>query len=497
MATYLDQILHGLTVRAERYDLFRRYYNGQHNLAYATDKFRNAFGNVLRAFADNLCPTVVDAVADRLEITEFCVEELEGETLDDLDLEEGSVEAEALAKKRKMFDRLASRIWKRNRMDQRAGEVHQEALTEGDAYVIVWPDQGDGFPCIYVERADCITVRYDREQPNQLLWAAKVWWQDDRRIRLTAYFPDRIEKYVTLKPCDKLPDKIDDFIQLVLPDEPWPLPNPYDRVPVFHFANNSGIGQFGRSELVDVIPLQDGLNKSTLDLFVAMEFVALPQRYITGLEVEIDELTGKPKIPFQVGVDRIWTLGNEEARFGEFAGADLSAFINVQNSFREEIARVTGTPLHYFLMMKDPPSGVALRALEARLIKRVKDRQVSFGNTWEDVMAFCLLILGNDNVRYKSFWVPAELQDPKEQAETLLLKKELGVSQDQCLREAGYTDEQIDQMEQESLEKQETFGSQLLNEFDRGNTAPGDRGGDGSPNENGGRRGNNNADQGE
>ena len=62
--------LASLHVRAPDYALYRAYYDGQHRLAFATDKFRDAFGTILRSFADNLCPTVVDAVADRLEVTE-------------------------------------------------------------------------------------------------------------------------------------------------------------------------------------------------------------------------------------------------------------------------------------------------------------------------------------------------------------------------------------------------------------------------------------------
>lgn len=475
MANVLDKALTRLHLRADCYALFRAYYNGQHRLAFATEKFRNAFGNILQAFADNLTPVVIDAVADRLEVTEFQVEEVGG-------LEFGAADAGSVAEAREErvradLDKLVRRVWRANRMDQRAGEVHQEALTLGDSYVIVWPSQVDGFPRISPQRGDAMTVAYDREDPNLMLWAAKVWWQEDKRVRLTLYYADSIEKWVTTEAHDRLPTDATAFQPAEVPGEPWPLPNPFGRVPVFHFSNNSGIGQFGRSELHDVIPLQDGLNKSVLDLLVAMEFVALPQRFVTGLELEEDDLTGKPKIPFRVGVDRLWQTSSPEARFGEFPGADLSSFVAVQKEFREEIARVTGTPLHYFSLMTDPPSGVALRALEARFVKRVRDRQTSYGNVWEDVMAFSMLILGQRDVRLSAVWVPAEVQDEKEKVETLLAKRDLGVSRRQALREAGYTDEQIAEMEAERQEEREALGGALLREFDQGRTGEGGEGG--------------------
>ena len=41
---------------AERYDRPERYYNGLHDLRFATEKFENTFGTLFREFALNLCP---------------------------------------------------------------------------------------------------------------------------------------------------------------------------------------------------------------------------------------------------------------------------------------------------------------------------------------------------------------------------------------------------------------------------------------------------------
>ena len=56
-------------------------------------------------------------------------------------------------------------------------------------------------------------------------------------------------------------------------------------VPVVPFPN-LGEGSFGMSELRDVVPLQDALNKTLLDMLVGSESQALPQRYALGLEIE-------------------------------------------------------------------------------------------------------------------------------------------------------------------------------------------------------------------
>jgi hypothetical protein len=44
----------------------RDYYDGKHNLRFATAKFKGAFGALFEELADNLCPVVVETVSDRL-----------------------------------------------------------------------------------------------------------------------------------------------------------------------------------------------------------------------------------------------------------------------------------------------------------------------------------------------------------------------------------------------------------------------------------------------
>ena len=40
---------------AVRYDRSEKYYKGDHDLTFATEKFQNAFGSLFREFAMNLC----------------------------------------------------------------------------------------------------------------------------------------------------------------------------------------------------------------------------------------------------------------------------------------------------------------------------------------------------------------------------------------------------------------------------------------------------------
>ena len=417
MKQHIEEALQKIRLSSLRYARAERYYRGEHDLAFASEKFENTFGTLFREFAMNLCPAVCDAVKDKLIVRGFTVETVgEGASVDD-----------AHGRTRE--------TWRRNRMQVRAGEIHKEAVTTGDAYAFVWPDEG-GRPVIYPNRAASCAVEYDAERPGLITRAAKIWHSADGRVRVNLFYPDRIEKYVSSKTANSIPEASD--FAAFGGDGPHVVPNPYGIVPVFHFANNGEVGAGGRSELEAVIPIQDGLNKSVLDMLVAMEFSAYRQRWAAGIEIEYDHETGKPIAPFKAGVDHLWISQNPEAKFGDFNTAELEQFLKVKDSFRIDIASVTGTPLHYLMPFTEGfRSGEAFRKAEARFISKVRSRQQEFGQVWADVMSFALRVSGVD-ASVAVQWEDAAPLSEKERLELILLKKEIGISEEQALSEAGY-----------------------------------------------------------
>jgi len=444
------------------------YYDGKHKLSFATEKFKNAFGELFRAFALNVCPAVVDAVADKLVVENFGVDEGDAKSAED-----------------------AWSIWQANRMGQRSGQVHKEVLRAGDAYVIVWPDVTSGKATIYPNRAATCTVFYDEETPGKILWAAKYWTHLDGRVRLNLYYANQIEKYIAKKAAldDLYTQKKEQTIEnrnrySVLPeakeflpyteDGPETIKNPYGVVPVFHFANNADVGSFGMSELKHVVPVQDALNKSVLDMLVAMEFASYRQRWASGIEIEIDETTGKPIPPFTAGVERLWVTESPEAKFGDFEATDLEQFLKVKDGMRIDIATVSGTPLHYFLLTGAafPQSGISIEKLESRFLNKVRDRMEAFGNVWEDVMRFALRIenKGKDAQLHTNWANPAPLSQG-EQLDNLLKKEQMGVSEEQLWKEAGYGEKDIKTMQEANAAKAEEEAKRF-NAGDLGNNLP-------------------------
>jgi hypothetical protein len=482
MNTDIETALKNFRTSSDRYRRAERYYKGDHDLAFATEKFKNAFGSMFREFALNLCPAVCDAVRDKLKVREFRVEQGGGSLSTD-----------------------AWRIWQTNRMGRRSGEVHKEAVKNGDAYVIVWPN-ARGEATIYPNKAGMCTAVYDEETPGRVLWAAKHWRTQDKRVRLNLFYPDRIEKYISKAASENtLPDakefvafggskvqsprsKVENQLDhpgltatppvqegsksrrvagdtaagpaAVQQEESSVIPNPYGVVPVFHFANNADIGAAGQSELDAAMPVQDALNKSVLDMLVAMEFASYRQRWAAGIEIEYGE-DGQPVPPFKAGVDHLWITENQDAKFGDFEAANLEQFLKVKDSFRMDMACVTGTPMYYFMQVTgDFPSGEALKRAESRFIAKVRDRQESFGQVWEDVMAFALAVEGKTDARLFADWEdPAPLSE-KEKLENIAVKKELGISEAQALIEAGYGEVDVKRILGEKQASAEAFNAE-------------------------------------
>lgn len=422
-----------LEAKRKGYELYRDYYDGLHVLGFATEKFYNTFGYLFTTLAENLCLVVVNSVRDRLKLTSFTG---------------GS------QKDRKAL----TQIWEDNKLHLRAGRIHLSTLKLGDSYLIVWdnPQANRAQPTIYPNDAFHVCVRYDTETPGLITVAAKRWRMTDGRTRLNLYYADRIESYVAGSKGQNVYDQTSQVLtneaalagtgsfRVFTEDNGGGIVrNPYGVVPVFHFANDADIGEDGRSELKDVIPLQDALNKEIADMLVASEFTAMRQRWATGLEIPVDPETGKPDFSFFK--DRLWTVADKEVKFGEFEGADLQNFIVVQDKFVEKIARVTGTPINYFIASGGtPPSGESLKTMDARLSAKVYDRQVNFGNTWEAAMNLALLIAGRAGVKVTANFENTEPRDYGQAIDQAVIKKEkLGFDIKQAVKELGYTDKEI------------------------------------------------------
>src|SRR3954471_10932660 len=124
-----------LDAQALNVAVYEAYYDGDHPLQFATSKFKEAFGGLFGAFADNWCPIVVDAPVERLQVVGFRM------------------------KTATSADNDAWTIWQENALDVESVIAHTEAGKCGMAYLLVDPNGGD--PRITIEHPSQVIVATD------------------------------------------------------------------------------------------------------------------------------------------------------------------------------------------------------------------------------------------------------------------------------------------------------------------------------------------------
>lgn len=430
--------LRALAHHRDDYKLYQDYLRGNHRLSFASAEYRQAFANLLKGLHVNVCPAVVGALTDRLKVEGF-------EALD------GTETA----------GQAAWDLWQTARMAAIHNRVHREAIALGDAYILVWPDK-EGRGRFYPHSGLTMVHDHDDEEPEVITKAAKLW-AADKRFRLNLYYPDRIEKYQTTS--DNTGTTTPRQFERLKED--GEVRNPYGRVPVFHFPFDSDTHAHGNAELRDIVPIQDALNKTMHDLIVAGEFGAFPQRVLLGVEAPVNE-DGSPASTFQAGITRIMTVGNPDAKAVSFPPADLEKYQAVKAGFYQDIAAIKGIPLHYFHMSGDFPSGESLKVAESRIVSRVEDTQVDFGDTWADVIAFGLEVQGADSTPLRTVWQDAYSRNERSEAETVAIKiRDVGISKAQGWRELRYSPDEIATMEQEKEVETEAAAANFTRAFDQ------------------------------
>lgn len=405
------------------------YYEGAHRLAFATSKFREAFGTLFSAFSDNWCGVVVDAAVERLEVQGFRFGD------DDADEE-------------------AARIWQANNLDAGSVIAHETAIATSEASLLVSPNpDDDDTPRITVEHPSQMIVAVSPADHRRREAAFKKWIAEDGSAMATLYLPDGIHKWRTRDKYrgGKSPKWIprDDDTE---PDG-FAGDNPFAAVPVIPLLNRPNLRGEGRSDLDGVIPQQDAVNKLVADMLVASEFAAFRQRWASGIEVPIDPETGQPlRKVFDASIDRIFSTGNNEAKFGSFDATDLGNYVKAVEMLVQHIAAQTRTPPHYLLGQSGAfPSGESLKATETGLVAKVRRKMIVFGEAYEDAMRLSFRLLGEDDkaneIEAETIWRDPESRGEGELMDALTKAKGLGVPRRALWQKWGTSPKEIERWE--------------------------------------------------
>lgn len=417
----------GLTIqRLDRAALnaavYEDYYNGRHPLQFATSKYREAFGNLFGAFADNWCQIVVDACVERLKIVGFQID--------------GTPSTDA-------WD-----IWQENSLDVESVIAHTETGKCGRAFLLV--DPNDGEPRITVEHCAQMIVINDPGDRRKRLAAMKRWLGEDGYQYLTLYLPDAVLKWESSRPVEVGAAVIGQVEWVERQGEPPMVPNTLGVVPAIPLENKPGLLGVAHSDLEPAVPLQNAVNKLCSDLIIASEYGAFPQRVATGVSVPLDPTTGEPlrSEELKAAMSRLWAFPAADARLSALPAADLSNFVTAIEMFIQHLAAQTRTPPHYLLGKMVNASGDALSVAEAGLVSKCRAKTLFFSDAWEEALALALTATGQDaaHANCETIWANPERITQAQLTDAAVKKKTLGIPLPVIWLELGYTPEQIAEM---------------------------------------------------
>ena len=441
-----DYLASKLAERQPRTTLYNDYYIGDHRMAYATAKFKEAFGNLFGAFADNWCGLVVDVAVDRMEVQGF---RFQGSTDNDDE---------------------AWSIWQANRLDAASVMAHTEAIKAEVSYAIVGPPpKGEDLPKITIEHPSQVIVEHDPADRATRLAALKHYVDARGNVIDVVYEPNRITSF-----------KLDRYASVPLRHPGFYLPpsvslggevtsvtpNPLGVVPVVPIENNPDMLTGGVSDLRPAISLNDAANKFFSDMLIGSEYQAFPQRVLTGVEVPEDPQTGEPITDIEMAVSRLMVFPAPDAKAHSFDAADLGNYVQAIELAVQHLAAQTRTPPHYLLAKLINLSGDALKAAESGLVARVRRKFVDMSDSWEDAMRLAFAWRAwrhqedsretgsvdadqrrSEDMEVQTDWANPETQATGLMADSLVKKDQIGWPRTMLWREGGMSDQDIKRAE--------------------------------------------------
>lgn len=413
MAIDVKDAVAGLLGRRGYYKVALDYYDGNIPETFASAKLKRAFKITGDSSRLNFCRPVVNAVNDRLEIA--------------------SISAQT-----ERANKIISKVWADNELMLEAQEIHRRALVFGDCYAIVWPDPETGDIQIGYNSPTDVVMVYDPENPRKKLFAVKTWMPDDKTLRMDVFTRESISRYQANSTF--LTEGLN-WTQIDSVD------NPFGEIPVFHFRTHR---PFGRPEHYDAYDAQNAINKLFVTSMFTVDYQGAPQRYALAQmddsqlsEWDEDSSDRQNIESMKSGPGELWYMKGV-ASVGEFEAADPDTFWKPIHDSINAMSALTGTPLHYF-EATNLQTGNALRASEAPLLKKVGDRQTSFGATWEEMFRFVLKVEGVSG-QPRVYWKVMESLDEVERWDVTLKKINAGLSYRQALIEGGYPEKEVDRI---------------------------------------------------
>ena len=218
------------------------------------------------------------------------------------------------------------------------------------------------------------------------------------------------------------------------------IANPLGAVPVVNLRNTDRVlDDYGSSEIDDLKPLVDALNKSLVDMMVTSEYVGRPRRWATGIELVEEPVLdddGNPVLddddqPVMIEVNPIpegarAMISETDRREVRAAAVRRPGRLRGQRAgaARPDHGRVHAAgALRRDAHQPTRPVPMLFAPLRRRLTARAEARQATFGRAWEQVGRLMVAVrdgVDPEQVEVRVQWADAATRSVAQEADAVV-----------------------------------------------------------------------------
>ena len=267
---------------------------------------------------------------------------------------------------------------------------HIDALMYGVSFVAVSSGVvSDGEPPVLVttESAKNMTGLWDRRKRRLVIAAPRVWDENGKFTKGVLYEENRTTYLArSSELASWTVERVDE--------------HRLGRVPVVRFPNRGRAGRReGKSEITRAVrAYTDMAVRTLLGMEVNREFFSAPQRYVLGAKPDafVDE-NGNPIPGWRAIMGHLWGLERDEEwveehggdgmpQVGQFSPAPPGPYLDQVRGLAQLFSAEAAIPPTYLGFATDQAASAdAIRALEARLVKRAERRISAWNAGWIEV----------------------------------------------------------------------------------------------------------------
>lgn len=440
---YLNSLLNGLNEWEEDLREIRLFYDGRQidEFGRLGDQIAKRFREMFAKYpACNLVKTGISTIADRLAITAVT-----------------STTNPAAAK-------VAQEWWDITEMTSWQLDLYRYLLRDSMSIIIASWDAKTNTPSwtvheLYDGEAGNCRVHFDSD--GNLMFVSKRWVEHDQndrptgRVRVTAYYTDRIERYVAENGSQMRLMSVDECQAedpgITSNPELWLMPDGITPIgsPAVVFYNNPF-----DTEASDLMTPQVGLNESILSWHVGGRYSGFRMLVMENATEQVDK-AGNP-VPLRVGPGRflrVRSQGTQPTRVYPIPAEDVGAIFNgAVLPYIDMAAMAKRWPIHIFNVTAMPSSGELVRMLEGPLVAQCDIKKPMLADSWRElfqVTARMAVVFGRqamqtENLGLDFSWKPSETKNEQVDLDVIGKKKNVGnLPDEEVWRLMGYTADEI------------------------------------------------------